>query len=190
VVFRNEPMGYPATAPGAAWCVTRMLEKVFAPGGTAARARTLGFKSPAAGKTGTTDDFKDAWFVGFTRRLTCGVWVGLDQPERITGQAYGGRMALPVWVEIMKQAEVLGYAPGESPAPDVAVEKLAVCTRSGQAATGACQAAGAAVTGPCPVHGAGDSLARSGRSRGRSPDGQGAPPPGPGLWQRLRSIFK
>ena len=122
VVFRNEPMGYPAMAPGAAWCVTRMLENVFGPGGTAARARSLGFKAPAAGKTGTTDDFKDAWFVGFTRRLTCGVWVGLDQPERITGQAYGGRMALPVWVEIMKAAEPLGYASGASPAPDVPVE--------------------------------------------------------------------
>lgn len=203
VVFRNEPMGYPAMAPGAAWCVTRMLEKVFAPGGTAARARTLGFKSPAAGKTGTTDDFKDAWFVGFTRRLTCGVWVGLDQPERITGQAYGGRMALPVWVDVMKKAEDLGYAPGESPAPDVAVEKIVVCARSGQAATRACQSAGAAVTeelpvdlidhfvtGPCPTHGAGDALSRSGRPRASASDGQGPSSPAQGLWQRLRSLFK
>lgn len=202
VVFRNEPMGYPAMAPGAAWCVTRMLENVFEPGGTAARARGLGFKSPAAGKTGTTDDFKDAWFVGFTRRLTCGVWVGLDQPERITGQAYGGRMALPVWVEVMKKAEELGYAPGQSPAPDVTVEKASICTRSGLAATGACQAAGSAateelpadlldhfVTGPCPEHGAGSPVTRSGRYR--APDAADRPAGRPpGLWERLRSVFR
>jgi penicillin-binding protein 1A len=202
VVFRNEPVGYPAMAPGAAWCVTRMLEKVFAPGGTAARARTLGFKSAAAGKTGTTDDFKDAWFVGFTRRLTCGVWVGLDQPERITGQAYGGRMALPVWVAVMKEAEALGYDPGDSPAPDVPVEKATICNRSGLAATAACQAAGAAVTdvlpadlldhfvtGPCPDHGAGSPPSRA--ARGRAPDADAEPPSRPArLWDRIRSVFR
>ena len=201
VIFRNEPMGYPAMAPGAAWCVTRMLEKVFDPGGTAARARALGFKSPAAGKTGTTDDFKDAWFVGFTKRLTCGVWVGLDQPERITGQAYGGRMALPVWVQIMKRAEELGYAPGESPAPEVPLENTSVCARSGLAATAACKAAGTAVTeplpvdlvdhfvtGPCPEHGRSSPLAQG--ARPRLGEGGSPPPAKPGLWQRLRSIFR
>ncbi len=202
VVFRNEPMGYPAMAPGAAWCVTRMLEKVFAPGGTAARARQLGFKSAAAGKTGTTDNFKDAWFVGFTRRLTCGVWVGLDQPGRITGQAYGGRMALPVWVAVMKKAEELGYAPGPSPAPDVTVESTAVCAISGLAATPGCRAAGTAVTedlpvdlidhfvtGPCPDHGSGSPFARADRSRGAARDGT-ATSRGPGLWDRLRGLFR
>lgn len=202
VIFRNEPMGYPAMAPGAAWCVTRMLENVFSPGGTAARARSLGFKAPAAGKTGTTDDFKDAWFVGFTRRLTCGVWVGLDQPERITGQAYGGRMALPVWVDIMKAAEPLGYAPGTSPAPDVPLEKAAVCARSGLAATAACRAAGTAVndplpidlldhfvTGPCPGHGPASPTAR--KERSRAPDAAARPATRPpGLWERLRSAFR
>ena len=202
-IFRNEPMGYPAMAPGATWCVTKMLEKVIAPGGTAARARTLGYTAAAAGKTGTTDDFKDAWFVGFTRRLTCGVWVGLDQPERITGQAYGGRMALPVWVEIMKSAETMGYDPGPSPAPEIATEQTTVCSLSGLLATRACEAAGTAVTeelpadlidhfatGPCQDHGrerppaqANERLPdRRSESSGRSP--------GANLWQRVRSLFQ
>jgi len=202
VIFRNEPMGYPAMAPGASWCVTRMLEKVFAPGGTAASARTLGFTAAAAGKTGTTDNFKDAWFVGFTRGLTCGVWVGLDQPERITGQAYGGRMALPVWVDIMKTAATLGYTHGPSPAPDVETAPTSVCSHSGLLATRRCAAAGTAVTedlpldlvdhfatGPCPVHGDEPPLARS-RDRGQDRRPETAPPPLTGLWQRLRSVFR
>ncbi|MFN0129353.1 MAG: transglycosylase domain-containing protein [Verrucomicrobiales bacterium] len=202
VVFRNEPMGYSAMAPGATWCVTRMLEAVFAPGGTAARARSLGYRSAAAGKTGTTDNFKDAWFVGFTKRLTCGVWVGLDQPDRITGQAYGGRMALPVWVAVMRQAENLGYAPGPSPAPDVSVEKAALCRVSGLAATSECQSAGTAVTddvpidlldhfvtGPCLDHGAGRPFAGSGPTR-RPRDDDPPSSSGPGLWQRLKSLFR
>ncbi len=54
--------------------------------GTAAGARALGWTRPAAGKTGTTNDYKDAWFVGYTRSLTCGVWVGFDRPQQIAAQ--------------------------------------------------------------------------------------------------------
>ena len=63
------------------------------------RARSaLGFTKPAAGKTGTTNDFHDAWFVGYTTSLTCGVWVGLDKPETIIPRGYGAALALPIWV--------------------------------------------------------------------------------------------
>jgi 1A family penicillin-binding protein len=72
--------------------------------GTASGARSMGLRFPAGGKTGTTDDFKDAWFVGFSSSLVAGVWVGFDQPHAIGRKAYGARVALPIWVEFMRRA--------------------------------------------------------------------------------------
>ena len=73
--------------------------------GTAARSQSLGFKGvPAAGKTGTTNDYKDAWFLGYTSALTCGVWVGFDQPQTIVSRGYGSTLALPVWTSTMSKA--------------------------------------------------------------------------------------
>jgi len=88
--------------------VTGVLSKVL-DRGTAATARAAGFKKIAAGKTGTTDDYKDAWFVGFTSSLTAGVWVGFDRPQRTVSQGYGATMALPVWVEVMNAAPESRY---------------------------------------------------------------------------------
>jgi membrane carboxypeptidase/penicillin-binding protein len=73
--------------------------------GTGARARELGLRIPAAGKTGTTDDFKDAWFVGFSTAVVAGVWVGFDQPATIREQAYGARVALPIWADFMRRTQ-------------------------------------------------------------------------------------
>lgn len=72
------------------------------PGGTSARARALG--RPAAGKTGTTNDQGDAWFVGFTPDVAAGVWVGFDVRQVLGAKETGGRAALPIWVEFMKAA--------------------------------------------------------------------------------------
>src|SRR5436309_11626668 len=87
----------PALDPGATWMTSRMMQEVLTEG-TAASSRSLGFKLPAAGKTGTTNDYKDAWFLGYTSTLTCGVWVGFDQPTTIIPHGYGAALALPVWV--------------------------------------------------------------------------------------------
>ena len=73
--------------------------------GTAARARDLGLRGNAAGKTGTTNNFVDAWFLGFDPRLTCGVWVGFDQPRTIRPGGYGATLALPIWVDIIQAAK-------------------------------------------------------------------------------------
>lgn len=91
---------------------TAALSEVFERG-TAASAKALGWTKPAAGKTGTTDDYHDAWFVGYTTSLTCGVWVGLDKPETIVPRGYGATLALPVWVDVMKRADPARY-PAES----------------------------------------------------------------------------
>ncbi|MGD5691125.1 penicillin-binding transpeptidase domain-containing protein, partial [Xanthomonas citri pv. citri] len=65
VVFRSGVMSYEVVNPGTAWLTTMMMQKVMDPGGTASAVKGLGYKGLAAGKTGTTDDYKDAWFVGF-----------------------------------------------------------------------------------------------------------------------------
>jgi penicillin-binding protein 1A len=70
--------------------------------GTGQVAAAFGYRGRgAAGKTGTTNDYRDAWFVGFDPTTTCGVWVGFDQPKKIVERGYGATLALPIWVEIM-----------------------------------------------------------------------------------------
>jgi penicillin-binding protein 1A len=71
--------------------------------GTGASVRSAGFWAPAAGKTGTTDEGKDVWFVGMTPDLVAGVWLGFDQPAPIGAGASGSRMAAPVWADMMKR---------------------------------------------------------------------------------------
>ncbi len=72
--------------------------------GTGAAVRRSGITFPIAGKTGTTNDFKDAWFVGFSSNLVVGVWVGFDQPKTIGRDAYGSRYAAPIWTDFMRRA--------------------------------------------------------------------------------------
>jgi penicillin-binding protein 1A len=87
-----------------------MLREVFN-SGTAVRARSLAQKYPMAGKTGTTNDFTDAWFLGFTPSLTCGVYVGFDDHQTLGDKEEGARVALPIWMQFM--SEVLKQRPGE-----------------------------------------------------------------------------
>lgn len=72
--------------------------------GTGTAVRGLGLKFPVGGKTGTTNAFKDAWFVGFSSSIVVGVWVGYDQPRTIASDAYGARYALPIWADFMARA--------------------------------------------------------------------------------------
>lgn len=85
-----------------------LLEEVVTRG-TAAGARAMGLRKRAAGKTGTTDQSRDAWFVGYTKSLTCGVWVGFDQPKTILRGGAGADLALPVWVDVIQAANVKSY---------------------------------------------------------------------------------
>jgi len=71
--------------------------------GTGAAARRSGVRGSVAGKTGTTNDYHDAWFVGFSSSVVAGVWVGFDLPERIRSGASGSRMALPIWSDFMRR---------------------------------------------------------------------------------------
>jgi penicillin-binding protein 1A len=87
-------------SPRVTFLLTRLLEGVL-DHGTGRPVRLQGFTVPAAGKTGTTDDFKDAWFVGFSASVVAGVWVGFDRPAPIAPDGFGSRYALPIWAEFM-----------------------------------------------------------------------------------------
>ncbi|MFL6501015.1 MAG: transglycosylase domain-containing protein [Candidatus Udaeobacter sp.] len=145
---------------GSAWMTSRLMQEVLTQG-TAASARSLGFKLPAAGKTGTTNDYKDAWFIGYTSTLTCGVWVGFDQPTTIVAHGYGAALALPVWTQVMNKAS--RHYPAEPLQPTMPLERARVCSISNQLATTGCMSAGTAFdidlpvgkvpTSVCQVHG-------------------------------------
>lgn len=87
--------------PPEAFLVTSLLQSVIT-SGTGRRARPLG--RPAAGKTGTSNDARDAWFVGYTPDIVCGVWVGFDDRRGLGRNESGSRAALPIWLRVMKAA--------------------------------------------------------------------------------------
>jgi penicillin-binding protein 1A len=87
-------------------------------GGTAWKLRKIG--RPAAGKTGTTNDYKDAWFVGFTPDLVTGVWVGYDDNRSLGSREYGGKVAGPIWLEAM-QGMHEGTEPRDFPKPETGI---------------------------------------------------------------------
>jgi 1A family penicillin-binding protein len=110
VVVENAVRRKRALPETVAFQATSMLRDVIDLG-TASSARSLGVRGPAAGKTGTTSEFKDAWFVGFNTSVVAAVWVGLDQPEPIGSEAFGARIALPIWADFMRR--VSRTLPGE-----------------------------------------------------------------------------
>ena len=149
-----------AINPGVAYLTLSMMQDVV-DHGTAASIRRAGFWLPAAGKTGTTNDSKDVWFVGMTPDIVAGVWLGFDQPKMITSNASGGRMAAPVWADLMKQT----YANRPQPSgwtPPADVSAVPIDTESGQLATDKCPPAqvrieyflpGTEPTEYCALHG-------------------------------------
>jgi penicillin-binding protein 2D len=125
-------------APETAFLMTHMLADVVNYG-TAWRARQLGFKLPAAGKTGTTNDYHDAWFVGYTPRLVTGVWIGFDQPQTIMASGYAAEVAVPLWAGFMRAATA--GDPSEWYKAPKGVVPMQVCRLSGKRPTEACNGA-------------------------------------------------
>ncbi|MEY2496075.1 MAG: penicillin-binding protein [Verrucomicrobiota bacterium] len=140
-IYRAAHVNIPALDPSSTWMTSQLMEEVLT-SGTAASARSLGFKLPAAGKTGTTNDYKDAWFVGYTTALTCGVWVGFDQPQTIIPRGYGAALALPVWTQVMTKAAQ--RYPARPLEPTMPMARATVCSISNHLATTGCNAAGTA----------------------------------------------
>jgi penicillin-binding protein 1A len=101
ILEKHVPLGERVMSEQQAFVMTSMLQGVVQRG-TATRAKVL--NRPVAGKTGTTNDFIDAWFVGYSPTLVAGVWVGIDDREPLGYKEAGGRSALPIWIEFMQQA--------------------------------------------------------------------------------------
>jgi 1A family penicillin-binding protein len=129
VLYQDPGKATQAVSDTTAFLMSSMLADVVN-AGTAYKARQAGFTLPAAGKTGTTNDYNDAWFVGYTPHLISGVWVGFDQPQTIVSNGYAGELAVPMWAAFMKVA-TNGDAPDwfDRPADVVAIN---VCRMSGQ----------------------------------------------------------
>ncbi|WP_455245635.1 PBP1A family penicillin-binding protein [Petrachloros mirabilis] len=154
-----------AVSPQSAYLATSLMDGVIRRG-TATKAKVLGLSGTIAGKTGTTDGYRDAWFIGYTPEVVMGVWVGFDdeRPVRLTGS----QAALPIWMDIATQ-----IVPEEAQTfqrPDGVIVKT-IDPRTGQLATSQCPeqveevfVEGTEPTVYCEVHGG-------------------------GLWERVRDLF-
>jgi membrane peptidoglycan carboxypeptidase len=116
VIYQYQPEGHRVFTPQIARQVTGMLQNVLDFGTGAPVRQEYGFRAPAAGKTGTTNDYKDAWFEGFTTNLVAGVWIGYDTPRQVMTGGYAARVALPVWANVMKQM-TMTYSMQDFPVP-------------------------------------------------------------------------
>ncbi len=154
--WRHTPERHQAVSPQAAYVMTSMLKGVVERG-TAAKAKAMGLHSSVAGKTGTTDGYRDAWFVGYTSDVVVGVWVGFDDEEAL--HLTGAQAALPMWVEFVRQ--ILPVAPHEFAMPSAVVARD-IDPKTAQLATSQCPQRSAELfiegTEPtvfCEVHGSG-----------------------------------
>jgi penicillin-binding protein 1A len=136
VLYEEKESSSQAISDTSAFLMSTMMADVVN-AGTAARARSLGFTLPAAGKTGTTNDFNDAWFVGFTPKLVAGVWVGFDQPRTILPNGFAADIAVPLWTKFMKAATDGDKA--EWLAAPSGVTTANVCRISGKLPSDGCQ---------------------------------------------------
>jgi penicillin-binding protein 1A len=143
------------TAPVAFQMVSMLRDVVDR--GTGNAARELGVLGPVGGKTGTTDDYHDAWFVGFSSSVVAGVWVGFDQPASIVPEGYGARVALPIWADFMKRTATALPAEGFAVPDGLREEEL--CSVSHLRAVDGCPVyteyfkAGDAIPSQlCPIH--------------------------------------
>jgi penicillin-binding protein 1A len=135
----NPPLSYPkenpledqVITPQTAFLITHLLENVVQHG-TGWRARSLG--RPVAAKTGTTDQFMDAWFIGYTPELITGVWVGFDEERSLGDNETGARAACPIWVTFMSKI-LKGRPVKDFPVPE-GIEFMKIDPKTGQVSYG------------------------------------------------------
>jgi len=154
VVYHHEDEERTVTHPSVAYLMTGALQQVLRYG-TGAAASRMGINFPAAGKTGTTQDYRDGYFIGYTPELVCAVWVGFDEPASL-GMP-GSQVALPAWVKFMT-ATVSPDSP-DFPEPS-GVVRATIDPQSGGLATSGCPRAislpfliGTEPTAQCSIHG-------------------------------------
>ena len=137
-MYRHDEYRTAVVSTTTAFFVASMLADVMNRG-TGATARAHGFRLPAGGKTGTSQDAGDVWFIGFTPSLLAGVWFGYDRAEPIARHGSASSIAVPAWAAFMRDA-----TKGDKPAwldPPSNLRQVSMCRLSGQQATDACRQA-------------------------------------------------
>lgn len=182
VLFQASVTERATLKPGVAQVVRRMLGQVVDEGAASVLKLKPGFEGPMGGKTGTTNGYRDAWFAGYSQRVTAAVWVGFDKAVTITDKGYGSRLALPIWADVMKRAAEGGYA-AVGRRPEEPMTRVALCRHSSGLATGGCHEKGCAYEDElpyelipevfCSLHGGAEAGVEVRRSA-------------PSVWQRMR----
>lgn len=127
-------------------------------------ASGISTNAPLAGKSGTAYDFTDAWFVGYSSAVTCGIWVGFDKPQKVYRGAFGKDLALPIWAQVMN-ASLAVFPSRELPIPS-GLKQVEICRSSGLLPAEGCRKIPGMLateyateaempTGVCDVHGGG-----------------------------------
>lgn len=155
--LENPPSITPVFSPATAFITTSMLKDVMTYG-TAKSLKKFSLEHPSAGKTGTTDDYRDAWFIGYTPQIVTGIWVGYDKPKPGGRGFTGGVVAVPIWEGFMRPA-LAKRAPLDFQQPET-VLSVTIDPATGLAANADCPVkreeffiAGTEPIEYCPLHG-------------------------------------
>ncbi len=155
LIERTNSLPEKKLSSGISYLMINMMRAVV-DGGTGYRIREY-YKGPAAGKTGTTNNYSDAWFIGFTPKYICGVWLGFDNNDRIFRGATGGQIAAPIWGELMARIDTLPTV--EFTQPTDLVQRI-ICSETGLLAGNSCPhpleeifMRGSEPTDSCDLHG-------------------------------------
>jgi penicillin-binding protein 1A len=124
VLWAPEPVRTPVLSQEEAWLMVSMMRDAVTRGTAAGAVAGQGFRIPAGGKTGTTNDGTDVWFIGYTPDLVAGIWMGFDRPQRIKANAQGGSLAAPAWTTFMREVYRRRPAPSDWPQPPGIVERM------------------------------------------------------------------
>jgi len=124
VLWKTKPDSVPVMSTPEAWLTVNMLKDVVLRGTAVGRVWNAGFRVPSAGKTGTTNDGADVWYVGFTANLVAGVWVGFDKPKKIMADAQGGRLAAPAYTDFMIEVYRRKPEPPDWPRPASIITRM------------------------------------------------------------------
>lgn len=139
VIYETYPRQSEVLGKATSYIITDMLSTAINLGTGGSARWKYGFNAPAAGKTGTTNDYTDAWFIGFTPLITAGVWVGLDSPELKLGPGgTGSEIALPFWADFMKTIYEELKLPHKNFVQPSEVVNLDICQDTGKIATNFC----------------------------------------------------
>ena len=189
IIYQTPVLESEVITPSVAFLMRNILAQVLDRGTAASLRNEYGFKEPGGGKTGTTNDYKDAWFAGFTDRVSCGIWVGLDKPQTIVEGGYGGTLALPIWADVMKKAVALGYKT-EVPKVTLPLSRVTLCRVSSQLATDGCGQAGTAYEDALPYDLVPKNFCAEHQGYAAPSRPMRQPSQGRGLFDRIRSWFR